>query len=243
MTMMRSLLVCLVILSCAGLTACGAENPNPPMRYDGGKKDSGYTWPDFGSPKYDYGLKFDTGIKQDGASPYDGAAQDGSSPYDGGGSCPGPSGASCSGCPSTHLCTAAKGGTCAQAVVLSGPASNKAVLKAVAVAYAQCWSKAPSSDTLCSTFDTCNMTGTLTDQMVKTWVCNTAQVSDFPSSALYDDARHVMACSWTQPDYKLDWKISSINNGKKAEVCLSYDAIDWWPDDMDVDLCSNYPPK
>lgn len=243
--MKRFLLITVGVVALgAAAVGCGSETPGPPLRLDGGKLD-GYKWPDFGGPKYDLPFNYDTYVppKLDGSTPGDGGGDGSAPPSDGGGTCPGPSGASCSGCPSTHLCTAAKGGTCAKTVVLSGPASGKAVLKAVALAYVECWGKKPSKDTLCSTFDTCNMTGMLTDQMVKNWVCNVAQVSDFPSSAVLDEVKGLVACSFYQT-YRPDWQVTSITGGKKADICMSFDVDGWlYYDYLYVDACSNYPPK
>jgi hypothetical protein len=86
------------------------------------------------------------------------------------------------------------------------------------------------------------MTGTLDENMVKNWVCNTAQVSDFPSSAIHDEAKSLCGCAIYQ-QYKPDWQVPPLASGKNGQVCLSYDSIDWWPDDLEVDLCKNFPPK
>jgi hypothetical protein len=246
--MKRFLLITVGVVALgAAAVGCGAETPGPQLRLDGGGgKLDGHKWPDFGGPKYDLPFNYDTYVppKLDGSTPPGDGGGDGSAPpSDGGGTCPGPSGASCSGCPSTHLCTAAKGGTCAKTVVLSGPASGKAVLKAVALAYVECWGKKPSKDTLCSTFDTCNMTGMLNDQMVKTWVCNSAQVSDFPSSAVFDEVKGIVSCSFYQT-YRPKWQVTSVTGGKKADICMSFDVDGWlYYDYLNVDACSKYPPK
>jgi len=242
----RCLLITLVVVLSAGLVGCGADDPGPPLRLDGGGgKLDGFQWPDFGGPKYDLPFNYDMYTQQDGSTPPgDGGNTDGTAPTDGGGPCPGPSGATCTGgCPTSHICTAAKGGTCAKTIVLSGPASGKAVLKEVALAYVECWQKAPSKDTLCSAFDTCKMTGMLTDQMVKNWICNIAQVSDFPSSAVLNEAKGIVACSFYQTS-RPKWQISSLSAGKTADICMSYDVDGWmYYDYLHIDACSNYPPK
>jgi len=233
-------LVLAVQLVAAG---CSSDEPvNYPPPGDGVVLD-GINWPDYGPfNPYDYGpFKFDTGTVPGDGSAVDGAVSDATG--DGSGGCPGPAGANCSpACVGGDLCTEAEGGKCAPVYVLTGPASDEAVLLKVALAYAECWSKQPSVDTLCATFDTCNMTGTLDDQMVKTWVCDTAQVSDFPNSATFDTAQNVCGCAWYQT-YRPDWRISSINPGKNGDVCVSYDVISWWPDALVVDYCKNFPPQ
>lgn len=245
----------LAILGAAALYVvgwgCGSDEPGSQIKLDGGGvKLDGIQWPDWGGlPKYDFGggPKYDQGWipPSDGQVPTDGPSNtDGPqvSP-DGSSSCPGPTNATCSpACQSSELCTEASGGRCAKVYTLTGPASNKAALLQVALAYVECWNKGPSVDTLCATFNTCGMTGTLDENMVKNWVCNTAQVSDFPSAAVHDAAKAACGCGMTQI-YKPDWKVPSLASGKQGNVCLTYDVISWWPDDMDVDLCKNFPPK
>lgn len=227
---------------------CSSDEPGrPPVYLDSGVKLDGIQWPDWGGPpKYDWGsIKLDQGWipPQDGQVPGDGTPGDSQSITDGSTGCPGPAGVSCApACQSGELCTEASGGRCAKVFTLSGPASNKPVLLQVALAYVECWNKGPSVDTLCATFDTCGMTGTLDENMVKNWVCNTAQVSDFPNAATHDKAKEVCGCAIYQ-QYKPDWKVSSMPASEKGKVCLSYDVISWWPDDMDVDLCKSFPPK
>jgi len=231
------------LLALAVALGCGSEEPGGnPIKLDQGEKlDWPVQWPDWGVPKYDIGpFKLDQGQpKLDGQVP----VGDGDGPKTDGQGCPDPQNAQCNpGCQAKELCTEASGGRCAKLYTLSGPASNKTVLLQVALAYVDCWSKAPAVDTLCATFDACGMTGTLDGSMVTNWVCNSAQVSDFPSTAVHDSAKTACGCSVI--DYnKADWKIPSFVGGKKGDVCLTYDSISWWPDDMDVDLCKNFPPK
>jgi hypothetical protein len=225
---------------------CGAGDPTagPGVALDGGGSLEGFGgWPDYGSPfSYDGVITYDTGGS---SSSSDGSSQSQSSDGGSGGeACKTPPGLGCTGCPSGQICSAVKGGTCASAVVLTGPASNKAALRAVALAYVTCWNKAPSSDVLCATFDTCKMTGTITAQMVSDWVCNQAQVSDFPSSTIYDQAQSLVACSWYQTA-RPDWKLNGFIGGEKGAVCLSYDVDGYlyYLDTLHVNACSKYPPS
>lgn len=228
----------------AALFGCGAEEPTIPFRIDGGGYQSdGFSWSDYGyQPKYDQGLRFDLG-----GTPHDGQPLgDVQSSGDGSPSgCQGPSGASCSPCAPDLICTAAKGGTCTKTIKLVGPASDEAVLKAVANAYVACWALQPQQDTLCSTFDTCQMSGTLTDPMVCDWVCKQSQVSDFPNSTKHDTAKMICGCAIYQKPYRPDWQVSSLISGQQGIVCLSYDKDGDWMyfDYLYVDKCSNYPPK
>ena len=73
----------------------------------------------------------------------------------------------------------------------TGLTSVYPVLKAMGNAYATCFAKNPKADTLCSTLNTCAMTGTLTEDMVRNWVCKVATSSDFPSASAYDKAKEL----------------------------------------------------
>ena len=222
--------------------------------------EEGQQWPEQ-SVGWDFKYYFDfNNPKQDLYKPpqYDGAtpqpdsgqgdsASDGSSnndgASDGSSTCPAPSGAKCTpACPSKSLCTPAKGGMCATTYHLIGPASNKQVLSTVAMAYSDCWAKQPKADTLCSTFDACKMTGTLTESMIRDWVCKVAKASDFPSQKKYDDAYSVCGCSIIGVD-RPDWKITSIGSNKKGVVCLSYNVVSFTFDWVEVNNCSAFPPK
>lgn len=164
---------------------------------------------------------------------------------DSGPPCSLPSGVSCSpACTTGQLCSAAKGGMCAAEVVLAGPASNAKALKVVGNAYASCWVKNPAVDTLCSTLNTCAMTGTLTVDMVRNWVCKTATASDFASKTLYDKAQDVCGCSGLPFTNNTKWKIASIVGGSKAKICISFDNGNLVTKDyINVDQCANFPPK
>ena len=188
--------------------------------------------------------KLDGGGAKDSGGTGDASTGDGGGSKDSGPACNSPTGVSCTPkCTSGSLCSAAKGGMCATEVVLSGPASNKAVLKAMGNAYANCWVKAPKVDTLCSTLNTCAMTGTLTVDMVRNWICKVATSSDFASATLYDEAKDVCGCSGVPGTNNTDWKITSIIGGSKAKVCLSYDYSSWLKDYVHVNDCANFPPK
>lgn len=204
------------------------------MQFDTGKPSDWWV-----PPKNDGGGGTgDTGVAGDGST------GDGGGSKDSGPACTSPTGVSCTpACTSGKLCSAAKGGMCATEVVLSGPASNSAVLKAMGNAYATCWTKNPKVDTLCSTLNTCAMTGTLTVDMVRNWVCKVATSSDFPSATALDKAKDVCGCSGVPGTNNTDWKISTIIGGGKAKVCLSYDYSSWWTDYVHVNDCANFPPK
>jgi hypothetical protein len=223
-----------------GLVACGTEAP-PHYNYPEAqvRLDGSITWPEMGQ------VPDSSVIKLDGVSPTpdargDSLKGDGPAP-----SCPGPPAAKCASCSTGEVCTEAKGGMCVKQVVLIGPATDKAVLKLVAMAYVSCWAKAPADDTLCATFNTCDMTGALTDAIVSDWICNKAQVGDFPSSTEYDAARGLSKCSIWQGQfvYRPDWKVGSIISGKKGTICLTYDKNPWYSfDRLNVNDCQYFPP-
>lgn len=236
-----------------GSLACSSDDPTnyPQPKYDTGgtQKDGPVLYLDKGVVKNDmYVFPDQQSQVKDGG----GTASDSTKPTtDSGGStspdsgstpnCPGPTGAKCSpSCPSAQMCVAAKGGLCANTVKLSGPASAKGALLAVARAYIKCWKPAPSVDKLCATFDACSMTGQITEQMVEDWVCKQAQTSDFSGAQEYKDAKDIL-CGFTGD--RVDWKMTgTIQGGKKGLVCLSYDSISWWPDSLYVNLCTVFPP-
>jgi len=233
----------LALAAALALAACTADEP-PPRTHDLAVKREAQVWPDWSPPQRDLiGPNPDLAPGSDGG--HDGAPSDGG-PADAP-SCPGPAAAKCtSACASDESCTEASGGTCVKSLVITGAATDKAALKAVALAYVACWNKAPADDTLCFAFNTCAMTGALTDKAVSDWVCNQAQVSDFPTSAEYDAARGLCECSWWQGQfiYRPDWKIGSIISGKKGNVCLSYDKNPWYAfDKLNVNDCQYFPPQ
>ena len=239
---------CLLVLGALLAQACTSDEPPPHQVYPdtGGAKRDGYKnfWPDTGTLYWDLG-----GKKVDrAATTIDGAVSDSSGPTVDGQppNCPGPTAANCkSACPTDSSCTEAQGGTCVKTVVLSGSVSDKPVLVAVALAYVQCWAKAPSSTTLCFTFNTCGMTGLLTESAVSDWVCNKAQVTDFPSSTDYDSARGLCQCSIWQGQfvYRPEWSIGNVISGKKGDVCMSYHKYSWYEfDKINVGSCSGFPP-
>ena len=232
-----------------GLACSDEEGPIGPGPYQdtGGKIDSFVM-------KFDQGAvadwwvppKSDTGgaTKDGGGGTPDADAGDGGGSADSGLPCTSPTGVSCTPkCSSGMLCSAAKGGMCATEVVISGPASNKKALVAMATAYANCWIKNPKVDTLCSTLNTCAMTGTLTENMVRDFVCKTATSSDFTSKTIFDKAQDVCGCSGIPGTNNTSWKITTITGGGKAKVCLSYDYSMLWTDYVHVNDCANFPPK
>jgi hypothetical protein len=224
---------------------CGGEETPPHLTYPEAKvKLDGVVWPDYGPwPPADLNKQPLPDLRgPDGGPPPDGAADAGTGDGSPTPSCPGPSAAKCAAaCAADEVCTEAKGGTCVKQVVLSGAATDKAVLKEVALAYVNCFAKAPSADTLCYTFNTCALTGSLTDAGVCDWVCNKSGVSDFPSSTVSASAKSICGCGWTDKK-RPDWKIGSIIPGKKGVVCLGYDVVSWWYDLLNVNDCQYWPP-
>ena len=214
-----------------GMLACTAEEP-PPAKYDNGVTiTDGPVWPDYGSGKKDMWVP----SKDSGPPPKDGApSKEGGTVTDGPaadikpdgpGNCKSPTGVSCKPtCTSKEVCTKAKSGTCTTAYFLSG------------------WNKQASSDTLCATYDACSMVGTMSEGLVKSWVCKLAQVSDFPSAAKHKTAKGIFGCSVIDI-YRPDWKVKSVVAKERGSICLSYNSISWWPDRVEVNNCSSYPPK
>jgi hypothetical protein len=202
----------------------------------------GIVWPDYGTlPDFKPWYRDGQAPQPDaprGDGPRDGGAADGIP------TCPGPAAAKCTSvCASDELCTEAKGGMCTKQVVLKGAATDKVVLKVVALAFLTCWNKAPSADTLCSTFNTCEMTGNLTQTAIDDWVCNKAQVGDFPSSKEYDGVRGIFRCNfWSVDFYRPEWKVSTVIAGKRGIVCLAYDVVSWNYDRINVNDCQFFPP-
>jgi hypothetical protein len=227
----------------AALVGC-SDGKAPHYTYpEAGTRLDGIVWPDYG-PLPDFKPWYHDGptTSPDSTIPKDGAvASDNGVP-----TCPGPAAANCSSpCAPEEICTEAKGGTCTKQLVLKGAAADKAVLKVVASAFVSCWNKSPSADTLCSTFNTCGMTSTLTQAIVDDWVCNKAQVTDFSSPTEYDAARGIFQCSiWSgQFIYRPDWKITNIIAGKRGIVCLAYDVVSWNFDKINVNDCQYFPPS
>jgi hypothetical protein len=222
---------------------CGAEGPGgvpfPDPGLDGGVAWDGLGWWDLGP------WRFDTGYRSldQGVLPTDqGPSGDGEPPDNPADDCTKPA-VACPACASDETCTEAKGGTCVEVVALKGPASDKQVLKEVALAYIECWGKQPSSDRLCVAFETCEMIGTLTAAMVEDWVCNLSQVSDFPNATKHEKAQDLCGCHWYGYD-RADWQISSVASGEEGLSCLSYDVDAWlYYDHLHVNRCKLYPPK
>jgi hypothetical protein len=218
------------------LAACGQSTTK---RHDGGATGDlfdwsdlgfyeGYTYPDYGSPK-------EAGE----------AGGEGGSGYDGG-SCSGPSAKCTSTCSSSQVCTAANSGTCTKRLTLTGTSTTKSLLAALVEGYVDCWNK--GTTTLCYTLDTCGMTGsgTLAQSDIKTWVCNTAQKTDFKNSTYYDSAKSILGCTPIVGIERPLWNISTLGGGEYGITCMSYHdygSMPWDLDRVDVDLCKNYPPK
>lgn len=226
------------------LMGCAAEAPTAHLP----GLEQGIGFPDFGVPASSdgWGQYGDSFVPPYGdATTYGdtGAAgtTDGSASGDGGSACASPTSASCSSCSASQTCTGNKAGTCVKTRSLTGAASSKALLLQVALAYVACWKSSQKGDFLCETFNTCAMTGSLTHQMVKDWVCKQAQVVDFPDSTTHGVAKDVCGCSGMIKVYRPDWKLSSLSADKQGIICLSHDAISFKPDRLRVDGCENFP--
>lgn len=236
------MLMLMLVLVVAG---CGAQEPGgPPFPEpgssdgDGGVAWDGMGWWDLGPWRFDtgYAPQLDQGLPPDQGPTEDGEAPDESN------SCEKPP-VACPACASDEICSEAKGGTCVKVVTLKGPASDKEVLKEVALAYVECWGKQPSADSLCVAFDTCEMSGTLTASMVEDWVCNLSQVSDFPNSTKHSKAQDLCGCHWYGYD-RADWQVATLGSGEQGLTCLSYDVNAWlYYDHLHVNRCKLYPPK
>jgi hypothetical protein len=81
----------------------------------------------------------------------------------------------------------------------------------------------------------------VTEQMVSDWICNDAQISDFPTSSVYDKARDIAGCDLLN-NPEADWHVTSIETGKEADICVYYDSS-WLDDTIDIDQCKLFPPK
>jgi len=222
--------------------ACSPDEPPQHLVYPdlSGPRRDGYKpfWPD-GNGWRDRGQRREAGAA-------DRRVSDGRPAGDGQAGCAVPTSVVCSnGCPGGEICTEAKGGACVKRLILTGPATDKAALAAVALAYVRCWDQDPSDDQLCATFDTCAMTGVLTEAAISDWVCSKAGITDFPTADDYDTARGVCRCSTWQGElvYRPDWKVSSIVAGQNGIVCLSYDKRPWYEfDRLNVNDCQAFPP-
>jgi hypothetical protein len=231
------LVFCVPFLTgCAG---CGTDDSGPPNP----TQDGGIVWPDYGNvPNYDTGYNpiYDTG----NWPTYDGPASTDTS-VDSAATCPGPTGAACNPpCDPDQICTEANGGTCAKMHILTGQASSKEVLLEVAIAHAECWLKQPTSPTMCATFDACQLTGTITQDIFRNWVCDQSQISDFPSSGHYE-AVHDSVCGCGLINMmRLEWQ-TAIGAGKQGLFCISYNP-DWSLFVYDYVVghdCSVFPPS
>lgn len=215
------------------LGGCGADTP--PNRSEAGAdlfSDWYAPWEAWLPP--DYGSTPDAGPRDGPKSP-DSAT------------CKKPSGVTCSSaCGLQQACTGASGGSCATTLSLVGSADQTAVLVKVATAYVDCWNKQPGTNLLCATFDTCQMTGSLTRDKVRNWICNKAQISDFPSASYHSTARSILACAIPDVIERPLWYVTSVDASEVGLSCMSfhdYGSMPWDLDRVDIDLCKNYPPK
>jgi hypothetical protein len=162
-------------------------------------------------------------------------------------SCPAPTGANCTtACGSGDLCTAAKGGTCAQRTVLSGAVTDKAVLVALTEAIVLCWNKFNGGKSvLCNALDTCGMQIALAQSVLDDFVCKKAVVTDFSSSSMYsgnEGAYSIFNCAQTPiiGVYRIDWKMNPIAATQKGSTCLAFHKYTLGPQDrVDVIDCKS----
>jgi len=218
------------------LFACNSDDPGSgQVHVDGSISWDGMYWTDYGTWN-----QFDWGNNQFDLIAFEDGFGDGQQINDGDVLCPGPPGITCTPfCLTDQLCTAAQEGSCVKRVELIGPAEDKAVLVEVVLAYVECWAKEPEEDSLCVTFDTCQLQGTLTEEMVYNWVCDDAQISDFPSVSNFEAAQEVCGCGITNL-YKVEWQINDLAPNQQGIYCLSYNVVSMWYDSMNVDSCSNF---
>ena len=213
------------------VAACGVEVPAPPVKstYDGGAA------PDFKLNYWDWGATRDAWIPPTDAT----VDSEVDSTVDGG--CNPPKVECEPACATGELCTEASGAACAPVIVLNGDATDTSVLKAITMAYIQCWEYAPADDKLCGTFSTCLLKTALTETAVTDWVCNQAQVVDFPSADFYEKAQTICGCGWFDK-YRPRWDAGELLPTTAGSICLGYDK-NWILsfDRLAVDLCSKFP--
>jgi hypothetical protein len=217
------------------LGACGSGSPPKKTFADGPVGKDAYVIDDFSNLSDWY-------VPPDGSGGgSEAGASDSGGKSDSGSSCKG-SGATCSStCSSSQLCTDAESGTCATFYKLTGSASNKTALVKLAEGFAECWLKDPGENTLCSTLDTCSLTGSLDTTTITNWMCNSAQKSDFSSSGAYDAAYDVCGCGSLNNNNQ-DWTVTVLPTGKKGTICLSYEYSWYYLDYVKIDYCKNFTP-
>ncbi|MCC6748205.1 MAG: hypothetical protein IT371_11130 [Deltaproteobacteria bacterium] len=242
---LRNAMCGVLVLGLVGLAGCGAGTTKG-TRADGmtGYADGGLYSDWGGGGRMDFG---GSGYWDVGGGSFDGGTGgEGGVPTGdgGGGNCGSPIGGSCQSCAANELCTPAGSGTCAARIELRGAADSKEVMVAINLAYVACWKKSPKADTLCATFDTCALTGTVSEQMVKDWICKKAQKTDFPTSADYDEARGLNKCNWLRGQlvYRPNWQIAGLEPGKLGVACLGYDQNPIYKTDrLPVHDCTSFP--
>jgi len=229
---MRNALFLVFALISPPLIGCDSGPPMPPITVDLGVP------ADLSNPPRDF--SFPTG---DVYVPPDQRVHDAGPDKGADGGCHQPKPTCKKTCAPKELCTEASGGTCATTTVLSGKADSKAVFRAIALAYLECWKKAPSQDTLCSTFDTCALEGSVSEASIKEWICKKAQVVDFKDKPTYDDVRSVGGCEiWQTYRPRFMSPVASIDKSERAETCLGYDKNPLWQfDRVAVHACKSFP--
>ena len=247
------------IFLCVAFAACAADAPVYPTptgdaRSPSGPKYDGIQWVDYGKPTTrvvdwfvvapkDAGVK-DRQPRSDGSQQTAdaGTSKPDSSTVKPPDSCP-VEGKCMPTCGSLSVCTKADGVSCAKRYTLKGSNSSKAVLLQIAVAYASCFKSSPSSNKICGAFETCGMTGSVTESRVRSWICDSAKASDFPSRSTFRKAQEVVGCEWLQKD-RADWKVGSVGPKRRGRICISYRKMTplWW-DLIHIDNCVDSPPS
>ncbi len=217
---------------CLTAMACSSEEPLPIYPETGTPTEDGIRWPDYGSKDFGVFPK-DRTTKKD-TEPSDGGV-DGETPD--AGNCTHVT-ANCSAtCGAKEYCTESAGGTCVTLATLAGDSTKKEVILDFLLSMIPCWKQEPSESTICATLDTCQMDGDLTAKMVTDWMCDDAQILDFPSSADYDAGRDICGCGMSLND--MDWQISVIRPGEKGKICVIYETTSL--DEIFIDECKNFP--
>lgn len=221
----------MMALFCLAVAACSSEEPTP-VYPDGGSKKDGIVWPDYGTK--DFGkFKKDRGKKD--TEPSDGAVD--GEVKDDMGDCD-PFKATCSPtCGSKEYCTESAGGTCVDLTALDGDPTKKEVVLDFMMSIIPCWKQEPSDSTICATLDTCKMDSDLTEDMIRDWMCDEAQILDFASAEDYDAGKDICGCGANLND--MEWEVSVIRPGQMGNICLIYETTSL--DEIFIDECKNFP--
>ncbi len=157
-------------------------------------------------------------------------------------SCKEPEDVKCSAsCTGTTSCTGAKGGSCTNVITLEGDSTSNDVLRTITRAYIDCWRSYPGKDKVCATFDTCEITGEITSNTVKYWICNVATYKELDSKKMdeLDVARSLVHCSYYYGFIERPVWDTTLTPGGKGKVCLAYDHRGGWGKDrLKIGECS-----